>query len=106
MIVRNNDIQPIEMLQGLTRKTLAQSQTMMICEFTFAANVRIPIHTHAHDQVGYVVYGRIVMNIDGQEFELGSGDSYSAPSLVPHGATTLEPTVIIDTFSPPREDYR
>ena len=79
---------------------------MMICEFKFDAHVEIPIHSHPHDQVGYLVEGRVEMNIDGEKFELNEGDSYSAPSNVPHGAITLEPSVIVDTFSPPREDYR
>jgi quercetin dioxygenase-like cupin family protein len=106
MIFRNQDAIAVNVLQGLKRKTLAQSQSMMICEFTFDANVTIPIHNHLHDQVGYVVEGRVIMTIAGQETELVKGDSYCASSNVPHGAYTLEPTVIIDTFSPPREDYR
>ncbi len=106
MIFLNQDAIAVNMLQGLKRKTLAQCQSMMICEFTFDANVTIPIHSHPHEQVGYVVEGRVMMTIAGQETELGQGDSYCAPSNIPHGAHTLDPTVIIDTFSPPREDYR
>jgi quercetin dioxygenase-like cupin family protein len=79
---------------------------MMICEFTFDANVEIPTHAHPHEQVGYIVRGCVRMTIADQEFTLGSGDSYCAPSNVQHGALTLEPTVIVDTFNPPREDYR
>ena len=105
MVFRNQDAIPVNMLQGLKRKTLARSQSMMICEFTFDANVTIPIHNHLHEQVGYVVEGRVMMTIAGQETELGKGDSYCAASNVPHGAYTLEPTVIIDTFAPPRKDY-
>jgi len=37
---------------------------------------------------------------------LAAGDSYYAPAGVPHGAFTLEPSVVVDTFSPPRDDYR
>jgi unsaturated pyranuronate lyase len=105
MIFRNQDTIAVSMLQGLKRKTLARSQSMMICEFTFDANVTIPIHRHPHEQLGYVVEGRVIMTIAGHETELGRGDSYCAASNVPHGAYTLEPTVIIDTFTPPREDY-
>jgi quercetin dioxygenase-like cupin family protein len=79
---------------------------MMICEFTFNKSVTIPIHSHPHDQVGYVVKGRVEMTIDGEKYILSKGDSYSAPSNIPHGAYTLEPSIIVDTFSPPREDYR
>jgi quercetin dioxygenase-like cupin family protein len=106
MIFRINDANPVNMLPGLTRRTLASGQSMMICEFTFEANVEIPIHTHPHEQVGYIISGRVRMTIDGKSSELLPGDSYYAPSNVPHGAFTLEPTVIVDTFNPPREDYR
>ena len=106
MINLNKDAKTVNMLPGLTRKTLAQGQSMMICEFTFEAHVEIPVHSHPHEQVGYVAKGRVEMTIDGKKYELCKGDSYSAPSNVPHGALTLEPTVIIDTFCPPREDYQ
>ncbi len=106
MIYLNKDAKPINVLPGLIRRTLAQSQSMMICEFTFDAHVEIPLHSHPHDQVGYLVEGRVEMNIAGEKFILNKGDSYSAPSNISHGVITLEPSVIVDTFSPPREDYR
>lgn len=106
MIYRNSDATPVTMKPGLVRRTLISGPNMMICEFTFDAGVDIPSHAHHHEQVGYVVKGRVKMTIDGQSFDLKSGDSYCAPSNIPHGALTLEPTIIIDTFNPPREDYR
>jgi quercetin dioxygenase-like cupin family protein len=77
----------------------------MVCEFTFEPEVTIPIHSHPHEQIGYVVEGQVEMNIGGEKAILHKGDSYCAPSNVPHGALILMPTIIIDTFSPPREDY-
>jgi quercetin dioxygenase-like cupin family protein len=106
MISLNKEAKPISVLPGLTRKTLAQSQSMMMCEFSFKAHVEIPIHSHPHEQVGYLVEGHVEMIIAGEKTELMKGDSYCAPSNVPHGVLTLEPSVIVDTFYPPREDYR
>jgi quercetin dioxygenase-like cupin family protein len=105
MIFRNADSIPVEMKPGLTRRTLVSSNTMMICEFSFDSNVEIPMHAHPHEQVGYIAKGRVRMTIEKESYELKAGDSYYAPSNVPHGAFTLEPAVIVDTFSPPREDY-
>jgi quercetin dioxygenase-like cupin family protein len=79
---------------------------MMICEFRFDAHVEIPIHSHPHEQIGYLVEGHVEMIIDGNKSELKKGDSYLAPPNIPHGVFTLEPSVIVDTFYPPREDYR
>ncbi len=106
MIYRRADAVPVEVLPGLVRRTLADGESVMICEFTFEAGVEVPNHTHPHEQVGYVVAGRIRLTIAGESHELGPGDSYHAPSNVPHGAFTLAPTVVVDAFSPPREDYR
>ncbi len=106
MIFPKQESKPVNMLPGLTRRTLAQTQNLMVCEFTFEGGVTIPIHSHPHEQVGYLVSGHMVMTIDGKKYELYKGDSYCAPSNIPHGAFSLEPSVIVDTFNPPREDYR
>ena len=106
MIVKHSDADPVSMLPGITRRTLSQGEALMLCEFSFDARVEIPVHTHPNEQVGYVAKGHVEMTIAGEKYELNQGDSYSAPSNVPHGAFTLEPTIIIDTFYPPREDYK
>jgi unsaturated pyranuronate lyase len=106
MINFYKNTKPVSVLPGLKRRTLAQGQSLMMCEFTFDAQVEVPIHSHPHEQVGYLVEGRVEMNIDGKKNELVKGDSYYAPSNIPHGVVTLEPSVIMDTFYPPREDYQ
>lgn len=97
---------PVEMLPGITRRTLADGATMMLCEVTLEQGVEVPTHSHPHEQVGYVVRGRLEMIIDGHGMEVGPGDGYYAPGNVPHAAKALETTVVVDIFNPPREDYR
>jgi quercetin dioxygenase-like cupin family protein len=99
------DAQPVEMLPGLVRRVLACSKTMMLAEFSFESGAEVPQHHHPHDQVGYVVSGRMRMTIGGEVAECGPGDSYHAPSDVPHSGVALERSVLIDVFNPPREDY-
>jgi quercetin dioxygenase-like cupin family protein len=102
----NRDANPVEMMPGLTRRTLADGATMMLCEITLEKGVKVPVHTHPHEQVGYVVRGRLEMIIDGRRTVVGPGDSYYAPGDVPHGADAVETSVVVDIFNPPREDYR
>jgi quercetin dioxygenase-like cupin family protein len=106
MIFRNEQAVPVEMLPGLIRRTLVEGPNTMICEFTFESGVQVPLHTHPHEQIGYVVNGEVRMTVDGVDSLLGSGDSYCIPGDVPHSAFTLSPSVIIDCFTPAREDYR
>jgi quercetin dioxygenase-like cupin family protein len=58
-----------------------------------------------HAKAGYVVSGQIRLTLGTETQNLGPSDSYYAPPNVPHGATILQTAVVIDTFSPPREDY-
>jgi quercetin dioxygenase-like cupin family protein len=43
--------------------------------------------------------------VDGIPHELRSGDSFYLGSNVPHGVETIEETRVLDTFSPPRDEY-
>ncbi len=99
------DVIPVKMAPGLIRKTLIIGDKLMICRFDLDREVEIPSHSHPHDQAGYVVSGKICITVDGKSCILGQGDSYSAPSGVVHSATALEASVVVDTFSPPRDDY-
>lgn len=101
------DAARVQMAPGLIRRTLISGEKLMICRFDLDQGVEIPAHFHPHDQAGYVVSGLIRVTIDGEGLELSPGDSYCAPSGVLHSAQALEKTVVVvDTFSPPREDYR
>jgi quercetin dioxygenase-like cupin family protein len=78
----------------------------MIAEFRARAGVEVPLHAHPHEQVGYVVSGQVELTIGGDTARCGPGDSYTMPGGVQHGARFLTESVVIDCFSPPREDYR
>jgi len=95
----------VQAAPGITRRTLVHGPRMLTCEFTLEQGYDLPIHTHPHEQTGYVVSGRIRLQIDGKSYELEAGDSYYAEANVPHGATVLETAVVVDTFTPVREDY-
>lgn len=66
----------------------------------------VPEHAHPHEQVGLVLEGLIDMTIDGDTRRLAVGDCYVIPGGVPHAATSgPEGCLVLDVFSPPREDY-
>jgi quercetin dioxygenase-like cupin family protein len=100
------DATPVEMIRGLVRRTLVSEDKLMICRFDLDYGVVIPSHAHPHDQAGYVVSGKIRITVNGKSCDLSPGDSYSAPSGALHSAVALEASVVVDTFSPPRVDYR
>jgi quercetin dioxygenase-like cupin family protein len=65
----------------------------------------MPAHQHPQEQITHIVSGRVVMILDGVRHDLRAGESLLIPSNVSHGAETIEQALVLDTFSPPRDDY-
>ena len=106
MLTHRSDAAPVEMLPGVTRRTLNSSEGMMLIEVVFEKGAVVPSHSHPHEQIGYLASGRLLFELDDQRREVATGDSWLVPPNVPHQVTALEPSVAIDVFSPPREEYR
>lgn len=96
----------VKMFPGVYRRTMATTDALMVCEFFFERDAEVPMHQHPHEQAGYIVYGKLEMTIGDETRICQPGDSYAIPGNVPHRARALADTVLIDVFSPPREDYR
>jgi quercetin dioxygenase-like cupin family protein len=92
--------------EGAQRRVLSYGGGMMLVQFTFNAGVSAPVHSHPHEQVGYIVAGEIDLIMDGCErTRLTAGGSYYVAPNVRHGIITYAPTVLIDCFTPIREDF-
>lgn len=67
----------------------------------------VPLHSHPHEQIGFVVSGLEILEIAGTEYRLGPNEAYVIPGGVEHGGRGgPEGCVVIDVFQPVREDYR
>jgi quercetin dioxygenase-like cupin family protein len=95
----------IEICPGITRRTVAHGKTMYQMIATLAAGSRMPAHSHSQEQIVHILEGRMRLIVDRVPHELLPGDSFYLASNVPHGVETIEPTRVLDTFSPPRDDY-
>ncbi len=91
--------------EGVTRKILAHSDNIMVCEMHFDKGAVGAPHSHPHEQVSYVISGKFEFTIDGEKIIVGPGDTtYKKPNVV-HGAVCLEEGVMLDIFTPQREDF-
>jgi quercetin dioxygenase-like cupin family protein len=105
-MIHHDNVPPVEMLPGVIRRTMTHGERMMLIEFNLADGAVVPMHTHPHEQNGYLVSGRMRLEVGDEARDLSPGDCWMIPGGVPHEATALEPSVIVDIFSPPREEYR
>ena len=101
----HDEAQRVEMFEGVARRTLNAGALTSIHEVEIAAGCTVPMHTHPHEQIGYLVSGRVRFELGDEVQELAAGDSWVIPSEVPHEVTALEDSVALDIFSPAREEY-
>lgn len=95
----------VEMCPGISRQMVGHGRTMYQQIARLGAGSVMPAHRHPQEQIVYLLSGRIRLIVDGVPHELATGDSYYLAGDVPHGVETIEESRILDTFSPPREDY-
>ena len=73
--------------------------------FSFEKGATGALHSHPHLQSTYVESGQFTFTIDGEEFDVGPGDSFIIPASATHGCVCREPGRLIDTFTPRRTDF-
>lgn len=96
----------VEMLPGLHRRTMGTTDEAMLCEFYFERGAVVAPHSHLNDQVGYLVYGSLEYTIGEVMQHVAPGDSWAVPGGVTHSVLALQDSLIVEVFSPPRDDYR
>ena len=90
---------------GLTRRVLAYNDKLFLAEHQMVKGWAGEMHSHPHDQVVYMVRGHLKVNCLGKTFELRAGDTFVVRGGVQHGASAIEESLVIDVFTPCREDY-
>ena len=97
---------PVESVAEGIKRQMVTGDRLMVCRLTLAARTVTPIHTHVHEQITLVERGRADFFVEGRKQTASAGDVLLFPSGIVHGATMLEDEVVlIDIFSPPREDF-
>jgi quercetin dioxygenase-like cupin family protein len=94
-----------ELVKGVHLKTLVYGDQTLMTEVRFEKGAVIPPHSHPHEQTGYMVAGQLEFIVDGEHTPAKPGDSWNIAGNIEHGATALEESVVIEVFSPVREDY-
>jgi quercetin dioxygenase-like cupin family protein len=95
----------IDIVPGIRRRTIANGTTMYQMVARLEAGSRMPEHKHSQEQIVHILEGRMKLIVAGVPHELRRGESFYLAANVPHGVETIEDTMVLDTFSPPRDDY-
>ncbi len=90
---------------GLTRMVGAYNDKLFLAEHRMEKGWVGARHSHPHDQIVYVISGRLKVTCGDETFEVGAGDSFVVRGGIEHQAAALESSHVIDVFTPCRHDY-
>ncbi len=90
---------------GIGRKVLCYDDGVMMVRVAFEAGAVGAAHAHPHVQCSVVESGVFDITIAGETRRLRAGDSFLVPSNAVHGAIAIEEAVLVDVFTPMRDDF-
>lgn len=91
--------------EGVRRQIMGYDPHLMLVKVHFDKGAEGYMHEHRHCQATYVVSGKFELTIGDEKKVIEAGDGYYVAPGVPHGCVCLESGILIDTFSPAREDF-
>ncbi len=94
-----------KLLDGVHFKTLVHGANTSLHEFKLDKGSLIPMHSHPHEQTGYLVSGKMNFIFKDKTLTAEPGDSWNIPGGVEHSVDVIDDCIVIEIFSPVREEY-
>jgi quercetin dioxygenase-like cupin family protein len=89
---------------GLSRKIIT-GVNVMSAQVRLDKGTVVPEHAHRNEQITYLLQGALEFHVPGEQFQLHAGQVLVIPPDVPHRVVALEPSLVLDNFSPIRQDW-
>lgn len=105
VFIENRDIPWEQVDTGVKRKIMSYDDKLMVVKVQFDKGGIGTLHQHYHSQITHIESGIFEVEIGAEKKVLTAGDAFYSPPNVLHGAVCLEAGVLIDVFSPMREDF-
>lgn len=98
---------PRERVSEQLERRLITGERMMLAHVYLEKGCIVPQHSHANEQLTYILSGALKFwigeNMD--EVIVRAGEVLVIPPNVLHKAEALEDTLDVDIFDPPRQDW-
>ncbi|TVR72247.1 MAG: cupin domain-containing protein [Sphaerobacteraceae bacterium] len=100
-----NDLPAFSPVEGISMQAI-MGEKMMANWVWLEPNTVMPMHEHPHEQIGAVLKGALELTTPDESQVVEPGGAYVVPGGVPHqGVAGPEGCLVLDIFSPPREEY-
>jgi quercetin dioxygenase-like cupin family protein len=90
--------------EKISRRILSGDQGMIVW-WSIGAGVHVETHSHANEQIVWMLKGKMEFRLGSEQRVCGRGDVVVIPGGTEHEAWFREDTEVIDFFAPPRDDF-
>ena len=98
-------VEPLEVIPGCRMRT-PYGEHLMLSYLEMDEGAVVPMHDHPHEQGGMLLKGKVELTIGDEVRIVEAGSMFIIPPNTPHKAVAVDgPAVVLDVFSPVREDY-
>ena len=94
-----------EQMNSQVRRQMFHTETMTVARVALAKGATVPEHLHTNEQISMIESGKMKFVLAGVQTLLSPGDMLRIPPNVPHWVEAIEDSVVVDLFSPRREDW-
>ncbi len=105
MFCKQDDSGYKEPAEGIKLKSLVHGPKTHLVLFHIQKGTTLAEHEHPHEQTGYLLSGKMLFIINGEQYQVEPGDSWSIPENIPHSAKFLEDCSVLEVFAPPRKEF-
>ena len=90
--------------ERISRRIVSGDQEMVVW-WSIRAGVHVEPHSHASEQIVWILKGKMEFRLGTEQRICGQGDLVVIPGGTEHEAWFREDTEVIDFFAPPRDDF-
>jgi quercetin dioxygenase-like cupin family protein len=102
LLRKGNQIIALPTAFGTKRRIHGCTKNLMVISYEWEKGAKMAPHDHDTEQITYVAQGKLKVTLGDDTFIAEKGDSYTEPSGISHYMEALEPSVTVESFSPPR----
>ncbi len=94
-----------EKLNDCVERRFFSGERLTVAQFRLKASCVVQRHSHSQEQITIVLEGLLEFEVGGRRFTAAAGDVVHVPLGVGHLAAAVTDAVVVDVFSPPRDDW-
>ncbi|MEL9990499.1 MAG: cupin domain-containing protein [Thermoproteus sp.] len=94
-----------EKLNDCIERRYISGERLTLAQFKIKAGCTVPMHSHENEQISLLLEGKALFVLGGEAREVSAGEVVRIPPRVPHEVKALTDIVVIDVFSPRRDDW-